>query len=187
MATPYGQYTARTGAEFYQLIEAILSHRSQQGPLPPLDTYLSALWHLASQYQHDPPPVFSFGLLAEWFDRAFDTPPMPYDWAAVLKRPYVWSLDYESEANTEAYRAEIRTYAYFERVIKRQIEELKRGYANVPWERQPTGPVRWENGSVETYLERAVSADEGWGEPEETPTSGWYSLAWYLGAGQWTE
>jgi hypothetical protein len=44
----YGLYTARTGAEFYTLVNDILSHRIRQGPLPVLDTYLGSLWHLIS-------------------------------------------------------------------------------------------------------------------------------------------
>ncbi len=188
MSMPYGTYTARTGQEFYDLVNKILVHRAEQEKLPKLDDYLGSLWHLASEYKDGPAPQFTYSLLAEWFDRAFDYTPMPYDWKTVLKRPYVWGTDTMAEANTDAYRQEIQTYAYFERVIKRQIEEMKRGYANQPWDQVQTGSVRWENGNVDAFLERVVANHDADDEEEDmSDFYGWYDLVGYLQAGQWTE
>lgn len=179
-------YTAYTGNEFYQLVNRIVSRRAQQGKLPALANYLSSLWHLASQHKQGPVPTFTYSRLTEWFDKAFDYPPMPFDWKSTLQKEYLIGVDYQSEVNTPAYRDEINTYAYFEKVIKRQIEELKRGYGQQPWD-APRGPVVWENSTVEGFLERAVSSDEDWYELEEDIKPGWFRLVGYLHSGQWTE
>ncbi|WP_375446727.1 hypothetical protein [uncultured Fibrella sp.] len=186
MTTSSG-YTALTGNEFYKLVNQVIIRRGSTGELPPLDQYLSSLWHLTSQYNDGILPRFTFSMVADWLDQAFDYPPMIYDWQADLKQPYVWSDNYETVAGTEARQHELRSYNYFERTIKRQISELKRGFASHP-EAVPSSQVVWQNGTVDGFLERAVCTYEGKDDVEDLDDFyGWYDLVSYLHAGQWTE
>jgi hypothetical protein len=174
----------RTGGQLRRFVlELLREHR----PAPPLDVYLASLWQAAQAYRTRP---FEFRFVAELLQAAFDTPPMPYDWDAALAQPYQLRTDHLAPANTPEYRAELDTYDYFERLIKRQITDLKRiqlqppvGYASsitIDGQR-----VYWENTDVDGFLERGTTLLEESEELEDDAT--WRALSRILKDGQYTE
>ena len=103
---------------------------------------------------------------------------MPFDWKAVLQKPYGYVAVEVIDGG----------YAYFEQFIKRQIEELKRGGPVDSFGRMMNGSVLWENLNVPDFLERSVAtldADNEEQDPDEL--AGWGALVNLLHSGQYME
>ena len=142
-----------------------------------LANYLSALWHLTQPHKAE--ARLAYDLLADLLVRALDYVPMPYDWTPSLQKEYTYKWETLSAANTPEYFAEIKTYAFFERRVKRQIIDLKRLEQGLPL----PSFVRWENKTVEGYLERGTYSEDD----EEDDILNWGDFSAILGQGQWTE
>lgn len=142
-----------------------------------LDDYLSSLWHMALHY--NAAPRLTYDLIADLLVKALEYPPIPYDWTPSLQKEYMYQWETLSAANTPEYFAEIKTYAFFERRIKRQIIDLKRMNRGLPL--PPF--VRWENQTVEGFLERGTYSED----EEEDEILTWGDFSAILGQGQWTE
>jgi hypothetical protein len=186
--------TITTGAHLRQFILDALCVRGLHQPAnwpqgPALDAYLSSLWHAAQAYRNRP---FQFYFMAEMLEKAFDFPLMPYDWEPELQQPYRPVPDHIAPYQTPEYFAEMQSYAYFERVVKRQIGQVKRIF-RLP-ELPPYGDewavldghrAYWANIFVEPFLERGtVSLEEAF-EVEQDVT--WGYLTGILQHGQYTE
>lgn len=174
-------YQCTTGARLRQFVLALLQQPSLLAPAGhqvALDDYLSSLWHAATAYRGQP---FKFVFIAELLQKAFVTAPMPYDWTPALRQPYKPVSDYVAPYQSPEYYAESTTYAFFERRIKRQILELKhlRLQQPIPYS------SRWENLTVEAFLERGTSNLEE--ETDEETEATWGYLAGILADGQYVE
>jgi hypothetical protein len=176
-------HVVTTGARLRQFVLDLLRVRGLTQPAtgrqgPALDAYLSSLWHVAHSYQDRP---FEFYFMAELLEKAFDYPPMPYDWEPELRQPYRPTPDHLAPCQTPAHAAEGDTYAYFEQVVKRQIGELKRIFRlpNLPEHDAPSvldgQRVYWLNLFVEPFLERATTGLEEALEPEQEATWGYFA------------
>ena len=185
-------FTVTSGARLRQFVLDLLRAHGSHQPATArqssaLAAYLSSLWHVAQQYRDRP---FAFYFIAEMLEKAFDYPPMPYEWEPELRQPYRPMSDHLAPYQTPEYYAEFSTYAYFERVIKRQIHQLQRIF------RLPSLPefervvldgheVYWANLFVESFLERGTTGLEEDVELEQDAT--WGYLAGILQHGQYTE
>lgn len=185
--------TVTTGARLRQFVLELLRERGLHEPAtwkqgPTLDTYLSSLWHVSQGYKERP---LQFYFIAEMLEKAFDYPPMPYNWEPKLQQPYQLIPDNVFPYKTPEYYAEGSTYAYFERVIKRQISELKRVFRlpKLPEYDEPIvldgHRVYWLNLFVEPFLERGTSGLEDEVETEAETT--WGYLVGILRDGQHVE
>jgi hypothetical protein len=146
---------------------------------PALDAYLSSLWHLASYHKHE--EKLSYALLAEWLEKAFDHSPMPYDWAAELRKLYEPKPYSTFPEKTSEFRRELVSFERFERQIQNQINILKRIRERSSL---PAG-LAWENPSVDMFLERATVHLE---EEEDIEIDlDWSDIGSLLIRGQWTE
>lgn len=182
--------TITTGSQLRQFVLALLRERGLSQPVawhkaPSLDVYLSSVWHVAQQYKDQP---FQFYFIAEILEKAFDYPPMPYDWEAELQMPYQPVPDNLAPPRTPEHSAEIDSYSYFERVIKRQIGQLKRTF-RLPKLPEFDGPVvlnghkvYWMNLFVEPFLERGTTGLEE--DHEEENDGSWSHLVSILRHGQ---
>ena len=93
-----------TGARLRQFVLDLLRARGLTEPAtwrqgPTLDAYLSSLWHVAHSYQDRP---FAFCFIAELLEKAFDYPPMAYDWEPELRHPYRPTPDHVAPYQTPA-------------------------------------------------------------------------------------
>lgn len=171
----------RSGADFRWFVMQLLEQKGYPSDIkkPALDDYLSSLWHLASQYKNE--EKLSYGLLAHFLEKAFDYPPMPFDWEAELKKPYESKPYSTFPEKTPEFRRELVSFERFERQIQDQITIFKRIKNKLPL---PTGLV-WENPSLDMFLERATVHLEEEEEIEENRD--WFDLSSMLISGQWME
>lgn len=170
-----------TGARLRQFVLELLQQPSLVRPVMwqvALDDYLSSLWHASMAYREQP---FRFVFSAELLQKAFITSPMPYDWAPTIQQPYQPVSDYLAPYQSTEYYAESSTFAFFERRIKRQIIELK----HLKLQQPIPHSSRWENTTVESFLERGTAGLEE--ETDEETAAIWGYLAGILGDGQYVE
>jgi len=175
------QFSIPSSANLTALISELASEGAYAEKIrkTPLDNYLSALWHI-TQSQKEVPQL-SYDLIADLLMRALDYSPMPYDWGPHLKREYAYQWETLSAPNTPEYFAEIKTHAFFERRIRRQITDLKRINHVLPL----PSFVRWENKTVEGFLERGTYSEDE--DEDKDETLNWGDFSSILGQGQWAE